>query len=157
MANTPKSVNWSSGFKEVVTALLAFIIVVSVMVLLWLSLYPTVNLENAKGIFAILGGWVGVIIGYYFGRVPAEKGTDKANEVADTARTQRDAAVEEKVKAVADRARVVSLLDQKSKLLAMKTQVSGAAAAKSTVEVTGSIDQMIKNIDDEISAMKNET
>jgi hypothetical protein len=133
-------VDLTSGFKEVVTAVLAFIIVVTVMVLLWTSLYPTVNLENAKGILAIFGGWVGVAIGYYFGRVPAERGTDKANEVADIARKQRD-------DAVADRASAVSLLEQqKIQLLAMKPQVGSTA--------TGSIDQMIGNIDNTISAMK---
>jgi hypothetical protein len=136
-------VDLSSGFKEVVTAVLAFIIVVTIMFLLLISLYPAVNLDNAKGILAIFGGWVGIVVGYYFGRVPAERGTDKANEVADIARKQRDRAVEDRVNAL-------SLLEQqRNQLLAMKMQVGAP--------VTGSIDQMINNINDAVSAMRKET
>ena len=153
MGVAPKSVGWSSGFKEVVTALLAFIIVLATVVLLWLSLYPIVNLENAKGIFSILGGWVGVVIGYYFGRVPAEKGADKANEVADVARTQKDQAVREKAKAVLDC--VTSLSAEKNNLLALKMQMSGAPTVKGSTVAPVSVDDMIKSIDDKISALKN--
>jgi hypothetical protein len=136
-------VDLSSGFKEIITAVLAFIIVLTVMFLLLISLYPAVNLENAKGILAIFGGWVGIVVGYYFGRVPAERGTDKANEVADIARKQRDRAVE-------DRANALSLLEQqRNQLLTMKMQVGAP--------VTGSIDQMINNINDAVSAMRKET
>lgn len=136
-------VDLSSGFKEIITAVLAFIIVLTVMFLLLISLYPAVNLENAKGILAIFGGWVGIVVGYYFGRVPAERGTDKANEVADIARKQRDRAVEDRVNAL-------SLLEQqRNQLLTMKMQVGAP--------VTGSIDQMINNINDAVSAMRKET
>jgi hypothetical protein len=150
---TPKSVGWYSGFKEVVTALLAFIVVLVTMVLLCLSLYPIVNLENAKGIFAILGGWVGIVIGYYFGRVPAEKGADKANEAADFARRQKDLAVREKAKTVIEH--VASLSEQKNNLLALKMQMSGAPTVKGATVAPVSIDDMIKSIDDKISALKN--
>jgi len=132
----------SAGFKEVITAALAFIIVLTAMFLLFTSLYPTFNLDNAKGVLTIFGGWVGLAIGYYFGRVPAEKGADKANEVADNARKQA-------TKAIADRASAATLLEEHGKqLLNMKSQIKGPAP--------GGIDDMIDSINKKVAVMRTE-
>jgi len=56
-----------------------------------------VDATSAQAIFAGLGGWGGVVIGYYFGRIPAEKDADKAEKVAEVARSEKDRAEKEKV------------------------------------------------------------
>jgi len=56
-----------------------------------------VDETSAQAIFAVLGGWGGVVIGYYFGRIPAEKAADKAEKVAEVARSEKDRAEKEKV------------------------------------------------------------
>lgn len=74
--------------KEGVTAGLGVIIIIATIILMWPSLSSgdTTKLPMAQGIFAILGGWGGVVLGYYFGRIPAEKASDTANQAADKAR-----------------------------------------------------------------------
>ena len=79
--------------KESVTAALGVVIILATLVLMWPSLSgSTLNLTNAQGIFAILGGWGGVILGYYFGRLPSEKAADTATKVADQANQTTKAA-----------------------------------------------------------------
>jgi hypothetical protein len=78
--------SWLTIFKEVAAAVLGGIIIVLTLVLMWpLLSKATPDLTSAQGIFAILGGWGGIIIGYYFGRLPSEKAADTANKVANTA------------------------------------------------------------------------
>jgi hypothetical protein len=154
-----KTGTWFSNFKEVITAIIAITIIVPTVVLLWQSLYPTVNTTNAQGIFAILGGWGGVILGYYFGRVPAEKAADKASEAADTARKERDNAVRDranaeagKKQAQADKKR--SLLEQKNSLVALRKQFTGVAfAAKGGApDLVEKINSLIEKIDNDMLA-----
>ena len=72
--------------KEGVTALLAVMIIGGTLVLLWAPLKgPTQDIDAAQGIFSILGGWGGVILGYYFGRLPAERVAERAEEKAEEA------------------------------------------------------------------------
>ena len=67
--------------KEAVCAILAFAIIGWTLVLLRSPLSgPTYDIEAAQGIFSILGGWGGVILGYYFGRLPAERVAERAEE-----------------------------------------------------------------------------
>jgi hypothetical protein len=85
-------------FKEIITAALALTIMGAIMVFLSPSLLASpVDATSAQAIFAVLGGWGGVVIGYYFGRIPAEKAADKAEKVADAARSEKDRAEKEKV------------------------------------------------------------
>jgi len=72
--------------KEGVCAILAFVIIGGTLVLLRPPLSgPTYDVEAAQGIFSILGGWGGVILGYYFGRLPAERIAARAEEKAEEA------------------------------------------------------------------------
>ena len=72
--------------KEGVCALLAFVIIGGTLILLWPPLSgPTHDIEAAQGIFSILGGWGGVILGYYFGRLPAERVAARAEAKAEEA------------------------------------------------------------------------
>jgi len=78
--------NYLTGFKEFVSASLGLIIIIATLVLMWPSLAKSpADLTTAQGIFAILGGWGGVILGYYFGRLPSEKAADTANKTTDKA------------------------------------------------------------------------
>ncbi len=85
-------------FKEIITAVLALTIMGAIMVFLSPALLASpVDATSAQAIFAVLGGWGGVVIGYYFGRIPAEKAADKAEKVAEVARSEKDRAEKEKV------------------------------------------------------------
>ena len=75
-----------TALKEAVCAILAFVIIGGTLLLLWPPLSgPTHDVEAAQGIFSILGGWGGVILGYYFGRLPAERVAARAEEKAEEA------------------------------------------------------------------------
>ena len=75
-----------TAMKEAVCAILAFAIIGGTLLLLWPPLSgPTHDVEAAQGIFSILGGWGGVILGYYFGRLPAERVAARAEEKAEEA------------------------------------------------------------------------
>jgi len=86
--------SFTSILKEMLGAFLAILVVVGLLVLMWpaLSRSPA-DITGAQAIFSILGGWGGVAIGYYFGRIPAERSADKATAVADQARQEKDRAV----------------------------------------------------------------
>ena len=89
-------------FKEGVTALLGLTIIIATLVLMWpaLSSGNPENLPMANGIFAILGGWGGVVLGYYFGRIPAEKAADAATDSANKAKDETKRANTDKTKTI---------------------------------------------------------
>jgi glycopeptide antibiotics resistance protein len=47
-----------------------------------------VNLDAVKTIGAIFGGWVGAIIGFYFGQKPAEQERQRTKDLTDKIITQ---------------------------------------------------------------------
>ncbi len=83
-------------FKEVITAIIGIFIIVYTLILLWPALFASpIDLTSAEGIFSILGGWGGVILGYYFGRIPAEKAASQAEKTAQMAEKTKETAEEE--------------------------------------------------------------
>ncbi|MCW4006959.1 MAG: hypothetical protein NWF04_10285 [Candidatus Bathyarchaeota archaeon] len=113
-AKKEKTTSGIIWLKEGVAASLAIIIIVAILVFLAPALLASpADATSAQAIFAVLGGWGGVVIGYYFGRIPAEKAAEKAEAVAETAtqraeaaaetaRAQRDKTEKEKLKEIAN-------------------------------------------------------
>ena len=81
------------GFKELVTAILGVLILVCTLILAGLTfLYvgePT-KITNAKDILQVLLGVAGVVVGYYFGRVPADARAAQAQDQANAASAQTE-------------------------------------------------------------------
>ena len=79
------------GFKEVVTALLGLMVVLYTLLLAGTALGyagDATKMSNAKDILLLVLGLAGVVIGYYFGRVPADARATQAGEQADQANAQ---------------------------------------------------------------------
>lgn len=92
------------AFKEIVTAVLGLILILATLILAGLSFNMAgqqEQMEDAMGVLTLLFGLAGVVIGYYFGRLPsdahatqAQMRTEKALEdrrsAMDTMRTAAD-------------------------------------------------------------------
>jgi hypothetical protein len=175
--NPPKDKSDSAltAAKEGVTATLGIIIIIATIILMWPSLSSgdSTKLPMAQGIFAILGGWGGIILGYYFGRLPSEKAadtankvTDKANQAADTARQVANQAgqtaivAQEQTKTAQQQANSVisnctSLLEKTSiSLKQLSTGAGGTTAKSGLVGITAGIDAQIQEIDYEIKKLR---
>ena len=92
---------WTEGLREVVSALLSAAIALAAMYMLWRTFgvagepiplvdgKPNPGLTDAyqrqKDILLIAMGLLGTVTGYYFGRVPAERGADAARQAQKTA------------------------------------------------------------------------
>lgn len=106
--------------KEVLTGLMGLVIVA---VTLYVAL-QIVGMTNesartvAKDILLFLNGLVGVVLGYYFGRVPGDIRADKAETEASVARSDQASAEQEASAATAAHERTISevrdLLDRSS-------------------------------------------
>ena len=82
------------GFKELVTAILGVLILVCTLILAGLTFSyvgEPAKITNAKDILQVLLGVAGVVVGYYFGRVPADARAVQAQDQANvaTARTEQ--------------------------------------------------------------------
>jgi uncharacterized membrane protein len=83
---TPEQKN--QQFKEIITGILGVLIVASTLILAFFTfLYvgEPAKIADAKDILQVLLGIAGVVIGYYFGRVPAEAHAVQAREQANEA------------------------------------------------------------------------
>jgi len=93
------------GFKELVTAILGVLVLVCTLFLAgWTFCYvgEQPKMTNAKDVLQILLGVAGVVIGYYFGRVPADARAVQAQEQANAATAQTEQ-VSAQSQAVADK------------------------------------------------------
>lgn len=91
-------------FKEVFTALLALVIigVTTVIALLSFSMAgDTKKMGDAKDLLTIMLGVAGVVVGYYFGRMPSDARAAQATSRADEAVSQREQ-MKAKAKGLAD-------------------------------------------------------
>jgi len=150
-----KSSGQLTTFKELVTAGLGIIIILATLVLMWPALSKSpIDMQSASGVFAILGGWGGVVLGYYFGRLPAEKATDKANDAADNARKQKDDA--EKTKTLAVAKYVNQLSNTEKSLQARRDKLNDLARQLAPTQpksptVSANLESIIKEIETEIT------
>lgn len=80
---------WLQLLKEVVAALMGLAVVGFTLVLAMTALNKYVTdatqMSNAKDILLLVLGPAGVVIGYYFGRVPADARAAQANQTAQQA------------------------------------------------------------------------
>jgi len=81
------------GFKELVTAILGVLVLACTLFLAGWTFYyvgDQSKITNAKDVLQILLGTAGVVIGYYFGRVPADARAAQAQEQANAATAQTE-------------------------------------------------------------------
>jgi hypothetical protein len=142
-------------FREVITALLGIAIIAAILLLMWPSLSKSPpDTTSAQGVFAILGGWGGVVLGYYFGRLPSEKAADKASQAADSARKEKDKAESAKTFALASS---INLLNNTENLLKAKKEKLDKLARQPVARgAPGGLDEVIKEIDAEIDGISKE-
>ncbi len=89
------SIEWiTKAAKEWVTHVIALGIVATSLLLLSRELWSPSedNLEIAQGIASIVGPWVGVVIGFYFGVRSGDRQAEAASAQATAAEVQRDVA-----------------------------------------------------------------
>jgi len=106
--------------KESVAHVIAMGIVAASLLLLTAELLGSGDrkIETAQGIAAIVGPWVGVIIGFYFGARSGEKQAEAAEAKAATASAGVDVAEEEQEAALAEaQTKVRELQDRLERLL----------------------------------------
>jgi hypothetical protein len=85
--------------QEIVTAILGTTIVAFTLTLTGISFSMVgdgARMQNAITVLTLLFALAGVVVGYYFGRVPAEKRANTATEAMDIASTAMDAANKDK-------------------------------------------------------------
>jgi hypothetical protein len=97
------------GFKELVTALLGILILAFTIYLAFRTfshIADTAKMNNAKDILQIMLGIAGIVVGYYFGRVPADAHAATAQSQANAANAQTEQIgaqvqmIEDKVEAI---------------------------------------------------------
>jgi hypothetical protein len=94
MAANPKAskTDWLLVAKEAVTALLAIGIVGYTLVMAERTFSmagDATRMGDAKDILIFLGGFAGVVVGYYFGRIPADARASQAQEQVEQAVSDR--------------------------------------------------------------------
>ena len=85
------------AFKEIVTAAMGLAVVIFTLVLAWTSLTYSANdtqMANVKDILLLVLGLAGVVIGYYFGRIPADARATQANEKSQQVTAEAAAAAD---------------------------------------------------------------
>ena len=80
------------AFKEIITAVLGLAVVLCTLVLAGYTLtyVGDPNLSDAKDVLLLVLGLAGVVVGYYFGRVPADARASQAQEQANEATAQAE-------------------------------------------------------------------
>jgi hypothetical protein len=80
-------------FKELVTAVLGMFVVLYTLRLAWNTFAfagQTDKITDAKDVLLLMLGLAGVVVGYYFGRVPADASAAKAQDQANAATAQTE-------------------------------------------------------------------
>lgn len=87
-----ETMDLSKWIKEAVAAILALVIVVATVILALGALDGKTadEFEQSMQVLTIFVGLAGTVIGYYFGRVPAERAADAARGEADALRSESE-------------------------------------------------------------------
>jgi hypothetical protein len=81
------------AFKEIVTALLGILVVVATIIIAANALGyvgKEQQMSDAKDVLLLMLGLAGVVVGYYFGRVPADARASEAQQQANAATSQAE-------------------------------------------------------------------
>lgn len=87
-----KTEDFITIFKEVVTAIIAILLVATTVRMLWVSLQlvgDEMRINQARELIMVMTGLVGAVIGYYFGRIPADARAAQAQQQAQQATEER--------------------------------------------------------------------
>ncbi len=82
--------------RELITNVLGALVVLVTLVITIVTIFSVGNASTyaaAKDVLLFMNGLVGVVLGYYFGRVPGDARADKAEREAKTANSGRDQVV----------------------------------------------------------------
>ncbi|MEI7434776.1 MAG: hypothetical protein WCJ93_11050 [Methanomicrobiales archaeon] len=134
-------------FKEVITAMIGLAIIAFT---LWFLLkvfgvigVPT-EIEEAKNLLTMMMGLTGVVVGYYFGRAPADAQATNANIQAAKANDETKAALKDNSKIVTMAViRNADLIDQIGKLIDKNPGNTGLVE-----KLNGIRDDLAKNNDE---------
>src|SRR5262249_49674914 len=91
--------------KELITGFLAVVIIIITLILIWRTFSyvgETNRFNGARDLLTIVLGLAGAVVGYYFGRVPAEARATQATGRADEA-VRQNAEIKAKTRSAADR------------------------------------------------------
>jgi len=136
------------AFKEVVTALLGLLIVGYTFVLVQRALSVAgkqQEMSDAKDLLLLVLGLTGVVLGYYFGRVPADARASQAQEQANAA-TARTEQVTAHAQVIADR------VDQ---VMGKVAPAAAAARGASSPALDTTVAADLQRIRDELRVMAN--
>ena len=117
MASDPavrECTDWLQVFKEVVTATLAIVIVgftIYLAVRAFGMAGDATRMEDAKDLLAFMAGFAGVVVGYYFGRVPADARASQAQEQVGQAMSEKEQAMGK----MGSKNRKIALLEDKAR------------------------------------------
>lgn len=134
------------GFKEAVTAVLGILVLICTVILAirtFSYVGDSTKLTDAKDILQILLGIAGVVVGYYFGRVPADARATQAQEQANDATAQTEQ-IGAQAQAAADK-----LDDLGGKI----TPVTPAARAAGARSIDTSVAADLRKIRDELRTL----
>jgi len=82
--------------RELVTSVLGALVVLVTLVIAIITIFSVGNASTfaaAKDVLLFMNGLVGVVLGYYFGRVPGDARADKSDNEAKTANSERNQVV----------------------------------------------------------------
>jgi uncharacterized protein HemX len=116
--------------KEIVTAALAFLIVIFTLIVVWRSFTFVGNTQkvgDAKDLLTIMLGLAGVVVGYYFGRVSADAQASQANAKAGQAAREN---ANLKTKAQGISANLDGIIDDSAPAMASDSDAAAAHMAQ---------------------------
>jgi hypothetical protein len=82
--------------RELVTSILGALVVLVTLIIAIVTIFSVGNASTfaaAKDVLLFMNGLVGVVLGYYFGRVPGDARADKSDNEAKTANSERNQVV----------------------------------------------------------------